>query len=240
METVWQKEYTLRAGDFDKFDRIFPSAVLNLFQDAAGQHGEALGVGFESMLARSYLWVLTHVRFRILSPVFRHQTVVVKTWPLKPGRLSYRREYSIENTMGEILIEGSSDWVVIDSQKRQFIAAPDLYPFQEGFCEKLVFADKTAKIKSFEADGTVYPVNTGYSELDMNNHVNNTKYADYVLDAVNPGADDVLESFQMDYRKEVVCDTKLSILKKREKKLVFIRGENGDGDIMFACRLMFR
>ena len=46
MKKLWQREYTLRAGDFDKFDRIKPSAVLDLFQDVAGQHAEEIGVGF--------------------------------------------------------------------------------------------------------------------------------------------------------------------------------------------------
>lgn len=240
MNRQWQKEYTLRAGDFDKYNRILPSAVLDLFQDAAGQHSELLGVGFRAMLERSCLWVLTHVRFRIVSSPLRHQTVIVKTWPLKPGRLSYRREYCIENEMGETLIAGSSDWVVIHSEKRRFLSMPDLYPFQEGFCEELMFSDKTVKIQNFEAGGATYTVNAGFSELDINNHVNNTKYANYVLDAINPGAEDVLETFQIDYRKEVVCGTELNIFHCREEKLVLTRGENSDGDTMFACRLTFR
>ena len=52
MKNRWSKEYTLRAGDFDKYDRIMPSAVLDLFQDAAGQHAEEIGVGFADMIAR--------------------------------------------------------------------------------------------------------------------------------------------------------------------------------------------
>lgn len=36
MKRLWQKEYYLRASDFDKFNHIKPSAILDLFQDAAG------------------------------------------------------------------------------------------------------------------------------------------------------------------------------------------------------------
>ena len=116
MNRLWQKEYFLRASDFDKFGHIKPSSVLDLFQDAAGQHAEELGVGFEEMLKRSYLWVLTRVKFKILGETQKYQKVIVKTWPLEPSRITYRREYSIENENGELLIGGSSEWVVIHSE----------------------------------------------------------------------------------------------------------------------------
>ena len=63
---LWEKEYNLRASDFDKYNHIKPSAVLDLFQDAAGQHAIILGVGFEDMLKRSFLWVLTKIKFKVL------------------------------------------------------------------------------------------------------------------------------------------------------------------------------
>ena len=95
MRKLWEKEYYLRANDFDRYNRIKPSAVLEIFQDAAGQHAIELGVGFEDMFKRSYLWVLTRIKLQILSQPKSYQRVVVKTWPLTPNRLSYRRDYFI-------------------------------------------------------------------------------------------------------------------------------------------------
>ena len=95
MKRLWEKEYYLRASDFDKFNHIKPSAVLDLFQDAAGQNAEDIGVGFEEMIKRSYLWVLTKVKFKIILQPGIYQKVKIKTWPLAPNRMSYRREYCI-------------------------------------------------------------------------------------------------------------------------------------------------
>lgn len=84
MKRLWQKEYYLRASDFDKFNHIKPSAILDLFQDAAGQHAEEIGVGFQEMIKQSYLWVLTKVKFKIISEPKSYQKVNIKTWPLPP------------------------------------------------------------------------------------------------------------------------------------------------------------
>lgn len=240
MNTTWEKKYPLRAGDFDKFNRIKPSAVLDLFQDAAGQHAEEIGVGFEEMLNRSYLWVLTRVVFEILSAPSRYQTVTVKTWPLEPHRLNYRREYSITDEEGNLLIKGSSEWVIVHSEQRRFLSVPNLYPFTDGFCCDTMFEGKLSKIADFEATDVPYIVNAGFSELDVNNHVNNTKYANYVMDTVVPSADDVLEKFQIDYRKEVLQGTQLNIYFSKEENSILAKGQNTGDDTMFTCKMQFK
>ncbi len=240
MNTLWQKEYSLRTSDFDKYNRIKPSAVLELFQDAAGQHAIEIGVGFDSLIKRSYLWVLTRIKFKIISNPKSYQKVIVKTWPLAPNRLSYRREYCIENETGEKLIVGSSEWVIMHSEKRRLIADPNLYPFTEGFKTEIMFEDKLSKIRDFEASGIPRVINAGFSELDVNNHVNNTKYANYVIDAITPTENDILEIFQIDYRKEVLEGTRLHIYNTKEGSSSLAKGINDNGDIMFACSLTFK
>lgn len=241
MRRLWQKEYYLRASDFDKYHNIKPSAVLDLFQDAAGQHAVEIGVGFDEMISRSYLWVLTKIKFKIISNPSLYQKVIVKTWPLAPNRLSYRREYCIENENGERLIVGSSEWVVIHSEKRRFLSVPDLYPFTDGFHEELMFEGKLGKAHhDFEAEGAPRRVDAGFSELDVNNHVNNTKYANYVLDAINPSSSCRLDTFQIDYRKEVLQGEKLDIYHIFKDNIALAKGQNENGDIMFVCELLYK
>lgn len=227
----------MRAGDFDKFDRIMPSAILDLFQDAAGQHAEEIGVGFGDMLARNYLWVLTRVKFKILSAPTRYGTVIVKTWPLPPNRFTYRREYCVEDLLGQKLIIGSSEWAIIDSKERRLVSDPDLYPFKDGFCEEVSFEGKLGKVHNFETDDEPYTINVGYSELDINGHVNNTKYANYVMNALNPEKDYVIDTFQIDYRKEIMQDTRLSVYCVKDKNVISTVGKRHDGEISFVCKI---
>lgn len=240
MKFLWEKEYYLRAADFDKYNRIKPSAILELFQDAAGQHALEIGVGFDDMFARSYLWVLTRIKFKILSNPENYQKVIIKTWPLAPNRLSYRREYCIENEAGDKLIIGSSEWVVMHSEKRRLVSDPDLYPFKEGFHTEIMFDEKLGKVRDFDTLCEPRIVNAGFSELDVNGHLNNTKYANYVMDAIAPSREKEPEVFQIDYRKEVLEGTQLNIYHKEEDNAVFAKGINNTGDTMFACKLEYK
>ena len=192
------------------------------------------------MIKQSYLWVLTKVKFKIISEPKSYQKVNIKTWPLPPNRLSYRREYCIESENGEQLVIGSSEWVVIHSEKRRFLSIPDLYPFTDGFHEEKMFEGKFGKVSDFDVVGTPRTVNAGFCELDVNNHVNNTKYANFVLDAINPSNSNELETFQIDYRKEVLQGTQLNIYHIWQDNQVLAKGQDKNGYTMFACRLEYK
>lgn len=237
MLTVFEKEYTLRANDFDRYNRIKPSALLDLFQDAAGRHSRLLGVGIEEMLERGYLWVLVKVQYRLLAPFDRYHPVTVKTWPLKPERLTYRREYEITSEDGRRLAAGSSEWVIIDRASRKLASVPNLYPITDGFCEDIVMPEKRfKKIHAPENCDNAYRVKPGFCELDMNNHVNNTKYADFVLDALSPSKSDTIVFFQTEYRREVLYGTELEISFSESGDEITFAGKSSGGDIMFLCR----
>lgn len=240
MNKLWKNEYSLRGCDFDKFGHIKPSAVLELFQDAAGAHAEELGLGFEAMLKRQYLWVMTRVKFKIEKEPKQFQKLIVKTWPLEPNRINFKREYSIEDLDGNLLISGGSEWVVIDSVKRRFVTVADLYPFKDGFEKEIMFKEKLQKIRDFEATGDGYSVCAGFSELDNNNHVNNTKYANYIMNAIAPQISEEIGTFQIDYRKEVMQGAKLQIFSTREDNLTLVKGVNQDGEIAFGCKIEYK
>lgn len=237
MDELFLKIYDLRANDFDKFNQIKPSSVLDLFQDAAGRHAEEIGVGFEAMKSRCYFWVLIRTKFQIISQPMIHQKVMVKTWPLEPNKFIYRREYSIESENGDKLIVGSSEWVVMHREKRRLVSAPDLYSFKNGFHAEMNFAKKLDKLEDFETDTLPYAITPGFSELDVNNHVNNTKYANFVMDAICPDAPLNIDFFQLDYRKEVVEGTQLNIYHTQNEHCILTKGVNAENDVMFACKI---
>lgn len=236
MNNLWQGKYSLRADDFDKFNHIKPSAVLDLFQDAACQHAEELGLGFHSMLKRGYLWVLVRVKFNINEQPQRYQNITVKTWPLQPHRLNYRREYCITDENDAVLIKGSSDWMIIDSKDRKLISVPELYPL-ETFCNVLMFEEKSSKVRDFDTTISPYSVQTSFCDIDVNGHVNNTKYADFALNAICPKQTERIVEFQIDYRKEVLEGEKLDIYHLRDDNIVKAKGVNQNGDLMFACKI---
>ncbi len=239
MNKLFEDIYNLRAADFDRWSRLRPASILDLFQDIAGRHANELGVGLVPMLEKNIVWVIVKLRFRMLREAHMYQRVRVRTWPLPPERIGYRREYVIADEKGEAIVEGSSEWVLMDFSSRKIVPGGNIYPLTE-YCEIKNFEGRFPRLRSFEAEGEAYSFLPPYSDFDMNGHVNNTKYANFVLDALSPEKDERISELRMEYHREVLPGESLSILTRREGDSVLARGENSAGEKMFSCHIEFQ
>ncbi len=238
MDVLLEKDYYLRISDFDRYGRLLASSVLDIFQDIAASHATDLGIGFNAMSANETLWVLSKVKFEIYKQPSTYQTVHVKTWPLQPDRIVCTREYLITDMNGEILVKGSSEWVVINSITRKLVTVADIFPIKEGFITEKSFEGKIKKIQDFELNSEPYTVKTTFCDCDINGHVNNTKYANYVFNAINLSENESIKTFQVDYIQEVVSGTELNIHTERKEKEILAKGICDNGNKKFSCHLV--
>ena len=238
MNRIFEDTYNLRAADFDRWSRLRPAAIMDLFQDIAGRHANDLGVGLKSLWEKKIVWVLVKLRFRILGEAAMYQRVKLRTWPLPPDRVGYRREYLILDENDNIIVEGSSEWVHMDFESRRIVPAGDIYPLSE-YYDRVNFTERFPRLRSFEPTEEIYRILPPWSDFDMNGHVNNTKYPNFVLDAVCPGENEALSSLSIEYHREVLPGEAISIVCRREGAQLMAKGENSLGEKMFSCRMEF-
>lgn len=238
MSAELSRDYYLRASDFDVNSKILPKAVLEIFQDIAGAHAEEIGVGFKNLIEKDLIWVIVKSKFVIEKQPQKYTNVSVKTWPLEPKSYFFRREYIVSDQSGTVLIRGTSDWMIVNSTTRTLTLANDVYPEGQEYNTELALDEKLKKIRDFKGDTQEYSVTPAFCDIDLNGHVNNTKYADFVLNAIAP-EDKEIKSFQIDYLKEVLKGEPLKILTGFEDNKAISRGVNEQGDKMFNCEIVF-
>ena len=76
-----------------------------------------------------------------------------------------------------------------------------------------------------------------FSDLDLNGHVNNARYANYVVNALNPTGEGFIKTLQIDYRHEVLAHAPLEMHTLVEDGHVLSKGINENGDVAFACAI---
>ena len=237
MNESFEKEFYLRTADFDCRMDLQPASILDLFQDVAGEHARLLGIGRDVMLEKQLIWVIVKVRYRILSMPKQFDRVRVKTWPLPPRRSLFQREYKIMAEDGTPLVLGSSEWVVIHAERRRLMPIGDVYPLKDGFLEERNFEDGFVRLSDFSGEGTSRTILPLFSELDVNGHVNNTKYANYIMDTVNPDEGEHIAEFGIEYHREVQPDHPLTLLAVRGEGQIDVKGTDPDGARMFTARI---
>lgn len=233
----YSEKFIFTEEDFDDLGNLLPEKVLSVFQHLAGQHAENLGIGFQAMLKRNLLWVVTQIKYQITGKTSVGQSLIGTTWPSPPSRLGFERQYTLSDEQGNVLIKGVSNWVVIDTKSRRFCSVDNLYP-SDDYCTAKCFPDRLKRIKDFQSDGESFTVCPNESDIDNNGHVNNTKYARFIFDALD-GFKGELDSFRIEYIHEVMPHQSLSIEKLEDGKTVNVKGLH-DQNRMFACIIEYK
>lgn len=234
-------DYRLRWMDFDQYGRLQPAAVLDMFQDVATLQAEDMGIGRDDMLAKGVFWAIVRSKYEIVREPAHYQVVTARTWPHTPTRFSFLRDFSLRDADGDLLVKATSEWVLMDMRSRKFASVKDHYDGPDDYDEARSFERKPRKLADFDEDSlppfTVVP---SYSDIDANGHVNNAMYANYVVNALHPGPEGSMRSFQIDYRHEVLPGVPLLVHTHVEDGLVLSKGVNPDGNIAFAAAIELR
>lgn len=229
------RDYRLRWMDFDQYGRMQPASVLDIFQDIATMQAEDMGIGRDDMLKDGVFWAVVRSKFEIVRAPSHFQVVTVRTWPHSPTRFSFMRDYSMCDEEGNLLIKATNEWVLMDVETRKFASVKDYYQGRDDFDEARSFERKPRKIPDFEEGNCpVCTIVPAYSDIDVNGHVNNAIYANYVINALNPGENGTMKSFQIDYRHEALPGVPLAMHTLVEEGRVLSKGVNPDGQIAFA------
>lgn len=226
MELFYQTTYRMRTNDFDCFDKLTPTSILDSFQDIAGTHAYLLGMGFEETLRKGYYWVVVREKITIIKTAKPGSTVKVSTWPEAKGRLEFVRNYRMESEEGELLAYGSSVWVLISAETRKLSRGEDMN--YEGEIHQEKNYDKLNKLPKYEGLSEEYTHIVTFTDVDHNLHMNNSKYADVILDACNFPKEVKIKELQIDFVSEARWQDKLVYKYKKENDCYYIEAYNAE------------
>lgn len=191
VSAAYEKEFEVNDSHCDFRRNIKLSEILNLFQDVATVHASQLNCSFNAMRERGYFWVLSRVSMDILKAPRFGDKIIVRTFPEKPLPLQCHRCYTIESvTTGERLINGYSMWCVLDTARNRLTPIKNIQLFDPEMYLEKDFDATLDKILE-EPKEYAYAKTVHVSDIDANIHMNNTRYADVIVDA-----------FSLDYLKE--------------------------------------
>ncbi len=228
------------------FLQCYPNGYLkytdlcNILQLTAGVHAEMGGISFSDMQQHHQAWVLSRMRVEIKRLPKWRDVVTVKTWinSLENSR-SIR---CLELYIGDEKIVGCETfWAVFNTKTRR----PELLALAHEHFEK--YPNEKATETQFSKIDTVFDKTAVaekevlLSDLDIVNHANSVKYLEWCLDYVEPKIllDQKLESFEMNYLKEVSLGDMVSIERNNAQNPMVFTISSAD-KMCFALQLNWK
>lgn len=183
MAQPYSEKFTVCQIHTDRFGRLTPAALLYFAQEAAGAHCALLGVDQPFLEPKGLFWALSRVKAEITRLPRLGETVTVETWPMPTTRVAYPRAVVAKDAQGNELFKAVSLWVLMDIATRAMVLPGQSGVEVNGFLTgNELSVPRATALQAMEnsASRTV-----GFSFLDRNGHMNNTRYMDWVADLLN-------------------------------------------------------
>ena len=213
MQPYYETGFELTARDVDFAGRFRPSAVFTRMQEDGEVHAHALGFGREALLARGLIFVLFRAQLRMSSYPVMGERVVHRTWPGQSSRFFCPRYHTFSSPDGAALGAASTLWAVVELESRAMRS-----PLKAG----ISMPDTSALTPPLAAPEHVEQLGgpaqlrrhvAAYSDLDVNSHVNNARYIDWICDSLPVGlhSTHALNTLLVNYAKEIRPQTEVSL-----------------------------
>ena len=183
---VFKIEQEVAAYLCDRKDRLHPWAAVRLCQEISEAHSRAMGVGYEELMKRNSIWILSRAYYNIYKRPEAFENIILSTWSRGTDGLFAFRDYRMTNEAGETLLTGTTYWPMIDYTSRKPIRLKEIMAHYEccmeeatdhSVLERLRLPDMSNPDVHFEQPAM-------FSMIDHAQHVNNAEYIRLVFDTL--------------------------------------------------------
>ena len=165
------------------------------------------------------------------------ETFTLESWPGDTMHVLFPRYYRLVHESGEILMEGSSLWTLVDEKTRRLI-----FPDKNGIVIPGTPTDHDpalpSRLPSVKNPDLESEFRVPFSYCDLNSHMNNTRYFDIALDDADLSWHRrKLVSIVSEYVSEATYGDVLQILKEETGDSLLFEGKKEK--TVFKMRFIF-
>lgn len=165
--------------------RVFMGHLGNNLLNAADFHSNERGYGMSYLNPIHRTWVLSRLVIEMETMPEAYDTISVSTCVESVKRYFTSRNYAVTDGNGRRCGYGRSIWAMIDTVTRQPV---DIMAVRDGLIMEYIDTETPcpieppSRVKMGVGARLVRSVETRYSDVDVNGHINSVKYIEHILD----------------------------------------------------------
>lgn len=238
-ELIRTDEYIIHSYEVDFGRRIRLSVLNRYMQESAWQHAEMLGAGYVSLLSRNFVWVLTRAVVRLEKFPAWGESLFLSTWPSGKDHFFAYRDFQFNDKDGRELGRATTSWCVIDLRERRPQPVAEIFPFRMPEDRKLMFPERPPKVDAPTGSDFIWNTKVGYQDLDINEHVNNVRYIDWIYETfpLEFLKSHHLHQIEINYLAETFYGQEISVKTQQISDDTFIHSVGQSNDQNAICRV---
>lgn len=214
MERVFTKEYEVTYRDTDARGECFLTSYMNFMADCGLSQDERYGFVIADMVKENHTWMLVDYEITIYKYAKYKEKLRAITYIEGMNKFYAVRHFKIYNEKDDLILEGKTLVILVDSKKRRPLSIPDEHYNAYGVDEKTPTIGRN-KLKLSKCKNVDYKkeFNVRYSDIDLNLHVGNVTYLGWILETIpfEIMTDYKIYSVKIKYQKELTYGDKVSV-----------------------------
>jgi acyl-ACP thioesterase len=214
---AWTEQRRIHSYDVDATRRTTSLSLCRYFLEAAWNHADALGFGFSHLQSQGKFWVLARLRFEVQQYPAWGDRVILRTWPRGLKSVFALRDFEVHSETGARLSSGASAWLVIDAMSKRPQRLHKLFPNLAVLNGHAALGCDPEELGDNEIWDKEYSLTVRYTDIDVNNHVNSSRYIGWILDAYPAGfhLQNSLRTLEVNYVGETREGEQLTVRSRR-------------------------
>lgn len=180
MDPIWEEKFSIATYHTDPFGKLKLSSFFELLQDGASRDAARKGFGYADLIEQKKFWVLLRVLLRFNRLPDWEEVVLFRTWPKETNGVVAFRDFELISTEGEKLVVGTSAWSQVHLDTRRPVRI-ELETNYHPVANLHAIREKPGKVLLPQNLVWSDEIQVKYSQIDVNWHVNNTRYLEWVM-----------------------------------------------------------
>ena len=227
-------DYCVKESDCDKSGNMRLSAFQSCMLESATGQCRLVERDIDSLLKIGLTWVISKIKIHFYRFPKLGDKLRIFTWPIESGKFAFDRDFRVELESGKKVAEASSRWCVINYISRRPVSKETI-EFPESTVKSVLFEDAFRPV----VEPTSYLGESEHvvlkDEIDVNKHLNNTKYFDIAADAIKNRVGDfgLPKNISVHFVKEIRLGEKLRLFVGKNGNNFVVKGLNDNGHVVF-------
>ena len=230
---VHTESFVVRVFETDANAALSPRSLCDFLQEAADRHVVLLGVTVEKLQERSLTWLLSRLRMRIQRLPTKGETLTIQTWHAGIDRLFSLRDFQVADEVGAPVASAVTAWLAFDLAARKPVRVQGVFDGGETSPRPRAMADRLDRLPGSRPPLEERSISVRWSDLDINRHVNNSRYAEWLVEGAEAELRDhsLLRGLDLDFLAETRAGGGVVVRSSRGSagtlEHTIVRGEDG-------------
>lgn len=234
----------VRFSQCDATGRLSLCELLRLASDAGVEDYRLRGLPREKLSEAGFAILVSRTSFRLYRLPREGECVTLATVEEAPEALLLVRSYQLLGEGGEVLASGVGKWIVVDVPSRRIIPTAKFAMRKPSAIKREHDCLPAGKISKIADIKKVCERKISWSDLDANGHTNNSRYAEFVMDALglcntlgqgeeaepSDATASNITDFRINFNQEATLGKTLSLYMGRDAKRIYVEGRLEEGE----------